>query len=194
MQMGHVFSVNRTFHWFCHNVEETTSSDVSTKPKAIHVPNVMRLLLWVVNIVMLMIVGFSTTMDVFLVNVGIIWLPKEIVNPLLQGVSDTRKDFVKTVFRTISSKEEFAKFKVVRNTREITANDVEISMIWSMVSVISRTVLTGSMISVLPVSRAMRSRMVFVWRLLRCIANDRFSPFFYDISKFVYFHNWIFDL
>lgn len=194
MQMAHVFSVNRTFHWFCHNAGETTFLAVNIRLKAIHVPNVMRLLLWVVSIVMSMIVGFSTIMDVFLVNVGIIWLSKEIVSPLLQGVSDTRKDFVKIVFRTISSKEEFAKFKVVLSTREITANDVEISMIWSMVSVISRTVLTGSMTNVLPVSRAMRWRTVFVWRLLSCIANDRFSPIFYDISKFVYFHNWIFDL
>lgn len=68
-------------------------------------------------------------MDVSLVSADITWLQKEIVSPSLQDVSDMRKEFVKIVFHTTSSKEEFAKFKDVLNIQETTAKDAEISTI-----------------------------------------------------------------
>ena len=68
-------------------------------------------------------------MDVSLVSADITWPQKEIVSPSLQDVSDMKKEFVKIVFHTTNSKEEFAKFKDVLNIQETTAKDAVISTI-----------------------------------------------------------------
>ena len=127
--MEPVFSVNRIIRLFCHNVEEIIFLDASMRLKAILVVSAMLLFQYPDSIVISMIVGFLMIMDVSLVNVGIIWLQKEIANLLPLDVWDMKKVYAKIVYHIINWKVESVKFKDVLNIQEIIVKNVVRNMI-----------------------------------------------------------------
>ncbi len=105
--------------------------------------------------------------DVSLANVASTWHLRETASLLPQAVWDMKRESVKTVSRTINSKEESARLKDASSIQAIIANIAQININWLKENAILRIVMIGSTINVWPASKDLGWKMVFVYRQIQ---------------------------